>query len=160
MAKAKAPQYWLVKTEPQTYSIDRLAAEPNQTTFWDGVRNFQARNFLRQMRVGDRALIYHSSCDVPAVVGTAVVVTEAYPDFTARDPASGHYDPRATVENPIWDMVNLKHEQTFENPVTLQQLRTQKRLAGLELLRRGSRLSVMPVSKGQFELILKLAGVK
>jgi predicted RNA-binding protein with PUA-like domain len=154
---ADSRQYWLMKSEPESYSIHDLAAEPTRTTFWDGVRNYQARNFMRAMKVGDGVLFYHSSADPPAVAGTAVVAKEAHPDFTALDPKDHHYDPKATRENPIWEMVEIKFERAFDQPIPLDVLRATPGLKGMELLRRGSRLSVQPVSKEHFEIVLKLA---
>jgi predicted RNA-binding protein with PUA-like domain len=153
----QAVQHWLIKSEPESYSIQDLAREPTRTTHWDGVRNYQARNFMRSMRVGDRVLFYHSNAEPPAVVGTAAVARTAYPDFTALDPADKHYDPKATRENPIWEMVDVKLQQVFDRPVSLDELRNVASLKGMELLRLGSRLSVQPVSKEHFEIVLKLA---
>jgi predicted RNA-binding protein with PUA-like domain len=157
MAKAKTVNYWLMKSEPEAFSIHDLARAPRKTTFWDGVRNYQARNFMRSMKVGDRVLFYHSNADPPCVAGTAVVAKEAYPDFTALDPNDKHYDPKATRENPIWEMVDIRLDEVFPQPVPLDALRATPALKGMELLRRGSRLSVQPVSKEHFEVVLKLA---
>jgi predicted RNA-binding protein with PUA-like domain len=148
---------WLVKSEPDCFSIHDLAASPRQTTCWDGVRNYQARNFLRAMRVGDPVLFYHSSADPPAVAGRAVVVAEAYADSTAWDPRQDHYDPKAGPDNPIWQMVDLRLEEIFAEPLGLDRLRAVRELAGMELLRKGSRLSVQPVTPAQLEKILELA---
>ena len=154
-------RYWLFKSEPESFSIDDLAGAPKKTTFWDGVRNYQARNFLRDdVKKGDRVLFYHSGGDSAAVVGTAVVVREAYPDHTAWDKKSDHFDPKASADNPIWQMVDIRLEQVFVRPVTLSELRQVKSLAGMELLKRGSRLSIQPVTKSQFETIVNLAGAK
>ncbi len=153
----KAPQYWLVKTEPDCFSIDDLAKAPRQTTFWDGVRNYQARNFMRAMKRGDGVLFYHSSVVPPAIVGTATVVREAYPDHTALHSSNDHYDPKATAENPIWEMVDIKLEQTFERPLPLDELRSIRQLAKMELLRQRSRLSVQPVTDSEWNAVLKLA---
>src|SRR5688572_30081072 len=151
-------QYWLLKTEPESFSIDDLAASPQQTTCWDGVRNYQARNFIRdKMRVDDLVLFYHSSADPPAVVGTAVVASEAYPDHTAWDPRDHHYDPKATPDHPIWQMVDIRLQEIFPKPLSLDSLRGIPALANMELLRKGSRLSVQPVRKSEFDCILKLA---
>ncbi len=153
--------YWLVKTEPSTYSIQDLAAEPRQTTCWDGVRNYQARNYMRdQMVTGDGVLIYHSNADPPAVAGTAVVAKPAYPDFTAFDPRDPHYDPKSDPQNPRWFMVDIKLKSVFPHPVGLPRLRDVKSLAKMELLRKGSRLSVQPVRKSEFDAIVKLAQQK
>jgi len=150
--------YWLLKNEPECFSIQDLAAAPNQTTFWDGVRNYQARNFLRDsIKRGDRVFYYHSNAEPSAIVGTATVVREGYPDHTAWDPKSDHFDPAASPENPIWQMIDVKLEQIFARPITLEELRGVKELEGLELLRRGSRLSVQPVSAAHFAVILRLA---
>jgi len=154
-------RYWLIKTEPESYSIQHLAQEPEQTTFWNGVRNYQARNSLRDdLHVGDGLLFYHSSADPPAIVGTAVVVKAGYPDHTARDPKSKYFEPKATDQNPIWFMVDVKLEKIFDAPLPLETLRTVPALKEMELLRRGSRLSVQPVKPGEFETVLKLAGGK
>ena len=155
------PKYWLVKTEPESYSIDDLAAEPKQTTFWSGVRNYQARNFMRdEMRFGDRVLFYHSNADPPAIVGVAKVVRQSYPDHTAWDKKDSHYDPKSPEENPRWFMVDIQFQRKFDGPLPLESLRDVKALKNMELLRKGSRLSVQPVRKAEFEAVLKLAGVK
>lgn len=154
-------RYWLIKTEPESYSIQNLAQEPRQTTFWNGVRNYQARNSLRDdLHVGDGLLFYHSSADPPAIVGTATVVKAGYPDHTARDPKSKYFDPKATDQNPIWFMVDVQLEKIFDTPLALEQLRDVPALKDMELLRRGSRLSVQPVKTTEFETVLKLAAGK
>jgi len=146
-------QHWLLKSEPTCFSIDDLRRAKKKTTSWDGVRNYQSRNFLRAMKVGDRAFFYHSSCDPPAVVGVVEVVREAYPDPTAWDPDDDHFDAKASPENPVWSMVDVKLVEVFSSPVPLHQLRAVKALAGLELLRRGSRLSVHPVTAAEFRVL-------
>jgi predicted RNA-binding protein with PUA-like domain len=152
-------RYWLLKTEPESFSIHALAAAPQQTTCWDGVRNYQARNRLRdEMKRGDRVLFYHSSTEPPAVVGTAVVVREGYADHTAWDPKNHHYDPKATADNPIWQMVDIRLETVFAREVPLDELRSVAALKEMELLRRGSRLSVQAVTKAEFDTIVRLAG--
>jgi len=156
-SKPASKKCWLVKSEPDCFSIHDLATSPRQTTCWDGVRNYQARNFLRDMRVGDPVLFYHSSAEPPAVAGRAVVVGEAYPDSTAWDPRQDHYDPKARPEDPIWLMVDLRLEEIFAEPLGLDRLRGVRELAGMELLKKGSRLSVQPVSPAQFEKVLELA---
>ncbi len=154
-------KYWLLKTEPDSYSIHDLAREPKQTTCWDGVRNYQARNFMRdEMKTGDRVLIYHSSTDPPGVAGTAKIVRESYPDHTAWDPKDHHHDPKSTPENPRWFMVDIKLDEIFDEPVPLATLRDVKALKDMELLRKGSRLSVQPVRKKEFDAVLKLAKAK
>lgn len=149
-------KYWLMKTEPGCFSIDDLAALPEQTTSWDGVRNFQARNFMRDdMRVGDLALFYHSVTN-PGVVGIASVAREAYPDHTAFDPNDRHYDPRSTPDKPLWFMVDVRFVEKFATPIGLGVLRGIKGLERMELLKKGSRLSVMPVRAEEFAIIAAL----
>ncbi len=154
----RAIKYWLVKTEPGEFSIEDWAASKNQTTYWDGVRNYQARNFMRdEMRVGDRALIYHSNADPSAVVGTARVVKDGYPDHTSWDPGNRHFDPKSSPDSPRWFMVDLQLDEVFPRMLPLQLLRQVPALSEMELLRKGSRLSVQPVRKNEFNAILKLA---
>jgi len=158
---ARERKYWLVKTEPESFSIQDLSRAPKRTTYWDGVRNYQARNFLRdQMKRGDRVFIYHSNADPTAIVGVASVVRESYPDHTAFDAKDPHYDPQSTRDDPRWFMVDIQLDQIFANPLTLEFLRGVKALKQMELLRRGSRLSVQPVSPDEFAAIMKLAGTK
>ena len=150
-------RHWLLKTEPGCFSIDDLAAAKDRTTCWDGVRNFQARNFLRDdMRRGDMALFYHSVVN-PAVVGLVEIVREGYPDHTAWDPRDRHFDPRSTPAKPLWFMVDVRLAEKFARPLPLGLLRGVPGLAGMELLRKGSRLSVMPVAPEAFRLIRELA---
>jgi len=147
---------WLLKTEPEKYSIADLVAEGDQVTFWNGVRNYQARNFLRDaMKLGDHVLLYHSNADPPAIVGTAKVVREGYPDHTAWDPNSDYYDPQSSRENPRWFMVDIQLVEIFTHPVSLNQLRDLPELAQMELLRKGSRLSVQPVRDEEYATILR-----
>ena len=154
-------KFWLLKTEPESFSIQDLAKAPKKTTCWDGVRNYQARNFMRdEMKLGDRVLLYHSSTDSPAIVGTATIVREAYADPTAWDKNDHHYDPASSPENPRWCMVDIRLEQIFDQPLPLSQLRGIAALKEMELLRKGSRLSVQPVRKSEFDAVLKLAGAK
>jgi len=151
-------RYWLFKSEPESFSIQNLAAAPRQTTFWDGVRNYQARNFLRDdIKAEDRVLFYHSSADPPAVVGTAVVTREGYPDHTAWQKTNHHFDPKSTAEKPIWYMVDIKLAEIFPAPLSLDRLRALPALKDMELLRRGSRLSIQPVTKREFDAIERLA---
>lgn len=151
-------RHWLMKTEPTTFSIDDLAGEPDQTTCWEGVRNYQARNLLRdEIREGDRVLFYHSACKEPAVVGTASVTRGGYPDAHAWDRRSPYFDEQSDPENPRWYMVDIKLERKFDRPVTLAELRQRAGLQGMVLLQKGSRLSVQPVTKREFETIEKLA---
>jgi predicted RNA-binding protein with PUA-like domain len=149
---------WLVKSEPDCFSIQHLARCPRQTTCWSGVRNYQARNFMRdQMQMGDRVLFYHSSVDPPVVAGTAVIVRAAYPDHTAWDRRDEHFDPKASPENPIWQMVDIQLQEIFAAAVPLGALRSEPGLKQMELLRKGSRLSVQPVRPREFEIVLELA---
>lgn len=146
-------KYWLMKSEPECYSIDDLAAEPDQVTSWGGVRNFQARNFLRdQIAVGDMVIFYHS-VTAPSAVGVARVVRGGYPDATAWEPEDEHFDPRSSPEKPLWFAVDVRFVKKFARPVPLKAMRMVPALLGMELLRKGSRLSVMPVSKEEFEII-------
>ena len=149
--------YWLIKSEPDVFSIQDLARAKGRTTGWEGVRNYQARNFLRAMRSGDRALFYHSNATPSAVAGIVEVVREAYPDATAWDPTSDYHDPKAGPDNPIWSRVDVRLVEIFPRELSLDELRGIKALAGMELLRRGSRLSVQPVTAAEFRTIEKLA---
>jgi predicted RNA-binding protein with PUA-like domain len=153
-------RYWLVKSEPETFSIDDLARAPRQTTSWDGVRNYQARNYMREMAIGDHVLFYHSNADPPAVVGSAEVVRTAYPDDTQFDKRSHHYDAASTPEDPRWDMVDLKYREKFPISLPLDRLRQELKLMEMQLLRKGSRLSVQPVSEAEWRAIMKLAESK
>ncbi len=153
------PNYWLFKSEPSSFSLDDLKSRPDATEHWDGVRNFQARNFLRdQIKVGDQVLFYHSNIAEPAVVGLAEVVREGYPDFTAFDPASKYFDPRSNPEKPTWFMVDVRFVRALPRPVTLAELKTIPELSEMALLNR-SRLSVQPVRKEEWDRIMKLAGI-
>lgn len=150
--------YWLFKSEPKAYSFRDLLAEPDQTTGWDGVRNYQARNFLRdQVKRGDGVLFYHSNADPPCVAGIAEVVREGHPDPTAFDAASGHYDPKSDPQDPTWFQVSIKAVRAIEPPLGLPELGTVAELAGMELLRKGSRLSIQPVTPAEWDTIVKLA---
>lgn len=147
--------YWLLKSEPDEFSIDDLARQ--RIAPWTGVRNFQARNYLRRMSVGDEAFFYHSSCPEPGVVGTMKVVRQAYPDPEQFDRHSGYYDRKATKEKPIWSCVDMKFQSRLR-VVPLSDLRRTAQLEGFLLLRPGSRLSVLPVSADHWQRILKMAG--
>lgn len=149
--------YWLIKSEPSSFSIQDLAKATKKTTYWDGVRNYQARNFMQSMKKGDRCIYYHSNAAPPAAVGVAEVVREAYPDRSALDPTSHYHDPKASEEKPIWAMVDVKLVAIFPREVSLEELRGVKALANMELLRKGSRLSVMPITAAEFRTIEKLA---
>ena len=147
---------WLMKSEPSVYSIEDL--ERAGTDAWDGVRNYQARNYLRAMRRGDRAFFYHSNCPEPAVMGVMEIVREAYPDPTALDPASPYHDPKSTADRPRWSAVDVRFVERLPHPVPLAAIKADPALAELPLVRRGNRLSVMPVTVAQWRRILELAG--
>lgn len=150
-------QYWLVKSEPGCFSITDLANSPNATSMWDGVRNYQARNFMRDgMEKGDLVFFYHSVTDI-GIVGLCEVVSEsAYPDPTQWDPEDEHFDPKSPADKPRWYLVDLKLKETFPRRLSLQELRDVPGLEDMELLRKGSRLSVQPVSKEEFAIIMGL----
>lgn len=149
--------YWLMKSEPDVFSIDHLASRPQQTEYWDGVRNYQARNMLRdQMQVGDQVFFYHSNCKVPGIVGIAEIVRAGYPDHTARNPEGKYYDPKSTEDKPIWYMVDVRLVRKLRRAITLEELKQRPELAEMPLVRRGNRLSVMPVSAQEWEAILAL----
>jgi predicted RNA-binding protein with PUA-like domain len=145
-------QYWLMKSEPECYSIDDL--KKDKITPWDGVRNYQARNMLRdQVKKGDQVLFYHSNCQPPGIVGTAEVVKESYPDHTAFDPNDKHYDPKSHADNPRWFMVDVKFKQKFPRIISLDELRQVPELNDMLILRKGNRLSVTPVTVKEWQVI-------
>lgn len=147
--------YWLVKSEPDCYSIDDLQRDGE--TYWSGVRNYQARNYMRDgMKPGDGVLYYHSSTEPMGIVGTATVSREAYPDHTALDPDDDHYDPRHTPDTPVWMMVDVQFTQKFEKPITLEELRANPKLAEMVVLKRGNRLSVTPVTPDEWKAVLAM----
>lgn len=151
-------RYWLFKSEPETFSIDDLRARRNQVEHWDGVRNYQARNMLRdEVKAGDQVLFYHSNCKPPGIVGVAEVVKEGYPDFTAWNPESNYYDPRSTKEKPQWYMVDIKFVEKFPQIISLDDLKQNPKLHEMLILRKGNRLSVTPVTASEFKAILKMA---
>ncbi len=150
-------QYWLLKSEPTSFSIQDLAQSDGQTTCWEGVRNYQARNFMKSMKVGDRGFFYHSNTDPPAIVGTVAVVKAAYPDAYAFDNKSRYFDPKSTMDAPRWFLVDLQLLKTFSSPLSLEYLRTIKGLERMELLRKGSRLSVQPVRPDEWKIVSSLA---
>jgi predicted RNA-binding protein with PUA-like domain len=151
--------YWLMKSEPSVFGIDDLAKARNRTSGWDGVRNFQARNYMRQMKKGDLVFFYHSSCDVPGIAGVAAVQREAYPDPTQFDSSSDHYDPKSTPDKPRWYMVDVKLVRKFDRVIPLEQLRKHADgpLQDMIVLKRGNRLSVTPVSEREWRFIESLA---
>jgi predicted RNA-binding protein with PUA-like domain len=150
-------KYWLFKSEPTAYSFSDLLKEPGQTAEWDGVRNYQVRNYMRDdMKVGDGVLFYHSSAKPLAVVGTASIVREAYPDNTAWDPNDKHFDKRSTPDDPVWLMVDIKAEREFARPVTLPEIKANPQLQDMLLARRGMRLSIQPVTPQEWEEVVGL----
>jgi predicted RNA-binding protein with PUA-like domain len=152
-----AKNYWLFKSEPKEFSLDDLKKSKNQTTFGDGVRNYQARNFLRDdIKKGDGVLFYHSSSDPLAVVGYCEVIKEGYSDHTQFDSKNDHYDPKANPKNPTWFMVDIKFVNDFKNPVTLDQIKANPKLKSMKLIQRGQRLSIQPVTKSEWDEILKM----
>jgi predicted RNA-binding protein with PUA-like domain len=151
--------YWLFKTEPGCFSFDDLKKRPDMTEPWDGVRNFQARNFLRDtVRVGDLVLFYHSSIPEPAVVGLAEVVRAGYPDATALNPNAEHFDPKASADDPIWYMIDLRYLEPLQRIVTLERIKQNPRLADMPLVKR-SRLSILPVTEDEWRIILTMGGM-
>ena len=151
--------YWLFKSEPDTFGIDHLAKAPKRTSAWDGVRNYQARNMLRDaIKQGDEGFFYHSSCEVPGIVGIVEIVKEGYPDITAFDPKHHHYDADSKEDAPRWFAVDVKLVRKFDRIITLDELRQHaaKALKDFVLLRRGNRLSVMPVTKKDWDFVLAL----
>jgi predicted RNA-binding protein with PUA-like domain len=151
--------HWLMKSEPETFGIDALAKSPRKTTHWDGVRNFQARTFMRDgMQRGDLAFFYHSNCDEPGIVGIVEIVKAGYPDHTAFDKKDDHYDADSDADNPRWYMVDVRLQRKLARPITLAALREHAdgALRGMLLLKRGNRLSVTPVSAAHWKFILSL----
>ena len=153
---SKTRRYWLMKSEPDAFSIDDLARVGTEP--WNGVRNYQARNHMRQMQVGDGVLFYHSSCEVPGIVGLATVASEAYPDPTQFDPKSDYHDPKSTREDPRWSLVDVRFERKLRRAIPLEEIKRHAEALGEDfaLVRRGSRLSVLPVTAAQWKLLLSL----
>jgi predicted RNA-binding protein with PUA-like domain len=150
-------RYWLFKSEPESFSIDDLTHAPRKTTFWNGVRNYQARNLLRdEIKVGDGVVFYHSNAAPAAAVGLAEVVRAGYPDATQFDAKSSYHDPGASPDDPRWFMVDVKFKEKFVRPLPLDELRAHPALADMVLLRRGSRLSVQPVTSGEWKVLAAL----
>ncbi len=152
--------YWLMKSEPNCFSLSDLKNRPEGTEPWDGVRNYQARNLLRdELKCGDGVLFYHSNISQPAIVGLARVVREGYPDHTALDPGSDHFDPRATEVKPIWYMVDVQYLASLSAPITRSDLSQHPVLVTMGVMKKGNRLSVQPVTRGQWQAVLLLAGL-
>lgn len=151
--------HWLMKTEPDVFSIDDLKKSKDQTTSWEGVRNYQARNFMmKEMKVGDKVLIYHSNANPPGIAGVAQVSSESYPDKTALDKKSEYFDPKATKENPRWFLVDVKFVKKLSF-IPLESIKQEGQLKNMMILRKGSRLSITPVSKEEFEHICQLGSL-
>ncbi len=149
--------YWLMKSEPNEFSIDDLSNRPEQIEPWDGVRNYQARNMLKdQMQLGDQAFFYHSNCDIPGIVGIVEIVRTGYPDDKAFDPHDKHYDPKSLPENPRWYRVDVKFGRKLARTISLKQLKEHPDLVDLQLVQRGNRLSIMPLTPRQWQIILAL----
>ena len=150
-------RYWLMKSEPGEYSLEDLKNEPEQTDHWDGVRNYQARNFMRdEMRIGDQVFFYHSSCAEPGIAGIAKVASKPYPDPTQFDRKSDYHDPKSDPDDPRWFLVDLAFVRKLKRVITLADLKSEPRLDDMLLTRRGNRLSVMPVDKAHWKLVLSL----
>lgn len=150
-------QYWLFKSEPETFNIDDLAKKPHKTEHWDGVRNFQARNFLRDdIKKGDQGFFYYSSCKVPGIVGIFEVVKSGYPDFTAWDPTSDHFDSTCSAKDPRWYMVDIRFVKKFDRVITLDEIKKNPVLEKMMVARKGNRLSITPVMPSEWKTILKL----
>lgn len=151
--------YWLFKTEPGCFSFEDLKNRPEMTEHWDGVRNYQARNFLRdQIKKRDLVLFYHSNIPEPAVVGIAEIVREGYADFTALDPQGEHFDPKSSVEKPLWYMVDIRYVEPFKKIVTLEMIKNNPLLSDMPLVKR-SRLSIQPVAADEWRMILNMGGM-
>jgi len=149
--------YWLMKSEPDVFGIDHLKAMPKKTEHWDGVRNYQARNMMRDdMEKGDLVFFYHSNCDEPGIVGIMKVVREGYPDHTAFHPESKYYDPKSDPDKPRWYMVDVQYQRKLRRVITLAELKTYKAMDDCPLVRKGNRLSIMPISKQQWDFVLGL----
>lgn len=151
-------QYWLLKSDGEDFTIDDLWRLPERTTHWDGVRNFQARNFMRdEMKKGDLGFFYHSGGDAPGIAGIVEIVREGYPDHTALDPKDPHFDPKSKDGNSAWSMVDIRGVERFSQPVALSEMRTRPELAGMPLLKKGNRLSVQKVGSAEWNAVLAMA---
>jgi len=152
-------KYWLMKSEPDVYGIDHLSAEKRKTDHWDGIRNYQARNFMRdEMKKGDLAFFYHSNCEEPAIVGLIEIVREGYPDHTAFLSNEKYFDAKSDPDNPRWVMVDVRFKKKFKSPVSLKALKEERALAQMQLVQRGNRLSILPVAAKEWKHILKMTG--
>ena len=156
----KQKKYWLMKSEPETFSFSDLMSSPDRTTPWDGVRNYQARNFMRDgMQVGDGILFYHSNSKPPGIAGIAEVASEAYDDPTQFDPKDSHFDPKSKREAPRWQLVDIRGVEALPSYVPLDELKAEPALAEMALVQRGNRLSVMPVTAKEWKRVLALGGL-
>jgi predicted RNA-binding protein with PUA-like domain len=150
-------QYWLMKSEAECFSIDDLKNRPNQTEPWDGVRNYQARNMMRdQMQIGDLSFFYHSNAKPPGIAGIMEIVSTPYPDDTAKDPNEDHYDPKHTADNPRWCLVDVKYKRKLKRLISLPELKDNAALSSMQLLQKGNRLSILPITEQQWRLILDM----
>ncbi|MFQ5605222.1 MAG: EVE domain-containing protein [bacterium] len=150
-------KYWLFKSEPHVFSFEDLKNSPDATTHWDGVRNYQARNFMRdEMKKGDQVLFYHSHCDEMGMVGVAEVTRDAYPDHTSWDASSKYFDAKSSPQNPRWFMVDITYKQAFRKKVTLSELKATPALSGMRVVQQGQRLSIQPVEKEHFDIVCKM----
>jgi len=153
--------YWLMKSEPDVFGIDHLKAMPKKTDHWDGVRNYQARNMMRdEMKKGDRVFFYHSNCEVPGIAGIMKVVREGYPDHTALNPEEKYYDPKSDPDKPRWYMVDVQYQRKLKRHIPLAELKSCEALQDCPLVRKGNRLSIMPISEDQWHFILELENKK
>jgi predicted RNA-binding protein with PUA-like domain len=149
--------YWLMKSEPEAFSIDDLHVRPNQIEPWDGVRNYQARNFMRDdMQIGDQVFFYHSNCEVPGIVGIMAVASKSYPDASAFDPQSKYFDVKSSPAQPRWFLIDVKYVRHTRRTIALAELKEHEFLENMQLLRKGNRLSIMPVTKEEWDYILRL----
>ncbi|MBA2652773.1 MAG: EVE domain-containing protein [Tatlockia sp.] len=148
-------KYWLLKSDPAYFSIDDLRIAPHQTTDWDGIRNYQARDFIREMSVGDQAFFYHSNCNPPGIIGITEVVSEAYPDLTAVNPKSKDFDAKSTPENPLWYTIDICFKEKFKDLLPLDLIKRYPELASMPLLPEGNQLSVLPISEAEWVFIIQ-----
>lgn len=150
-------KYWLMKSEPDAFSIDDLIACPNQTEPWDGIRNYQARNMMRdQMAIGDKVFFYHSSCKVPAIVGEMKICSQPYNDPTQFDPESKYFDEKSSPDNPRWQLVDVQFVTKYEHPIPLQELKKHPEISEMKLLQKGNRLSILPLDVFEWDFIQSL----
>uniref|UniRef100_A0A7S0TDJ2 Thymocyte nuclear protein 1 n=1 Tax=Elphidium margaritaceum TaxID=933848 RepID=A0A7S0TDJ2_9EUKA len=159
--KQKTKKYWLMKSEPDAFSIDDLKAKGSNSEHWDGIRNYQVRNMIRdEIQCGDEALFYHSNCKPPGVVGSMVVCRECYADHTAFDKTEKYYDPKSDPNNPRWFMFDVRFQNKFNRFISLNELKQAKELQTMRILQRGNRLSITPITKNEYEIICKMGQMK